>query len=171
MRSVPGWRSRGLGSHRPRYVGPMVGRIPVMDVSPVVECGRYPAKASVGDPFRVRATIFREGHDELNADLVVTGPDGKARGPVRMRKDPVEPDIWHAEHTPDAVGAWSYVIESWSDPVATWRHNAGIKIPAGIDVELMFTEGALLLQRLVDALPRRSPHRKVVNDALTAVRD
>ena len=34
-------------------------------------------------------------------------------------------------------------IEGWSDPFATWRHDAEIKIPAGLDVELMFAEGAL----------------------------
>src|SRR5690349_3970263 len=149
----------------------MVGRIPVMDVSPVVECGRYPAKAAVGEAFPVTATIFREGHDELNADLVVTGPDGKRRPPVRMSKDATEPDIWHASFTPDVMGAWTFEIESWSDPVATWRHNAEIKIPAGIDVDLMFTEGALLLERLADALPKKGTPRKTVADALTAVRD
>src|SRR5689334_16794430 len=124
----------------------MVGRIPVMDVSPVVQGGRYPVKAAVGERLPVTATIFREGHDELN------GPDGKRRPPVRMRKDPTEPDIWHASCRPDAVGAWTYEIESWGDPVATWRHNAEIKIPAGIDVDLMFTEGALLLERLAALL-------------------
>jgi starch synthase (maltosyl-transferring) len=142
-----------------------------MDVSPVVECGRYPAKAAVGEAFPVTATIFREGHDELNADLVVTGPDGTRRPPVRMSKDATEPDIWHASFTPDVVGPWTYEIESWSDPVATWRHNAEIKIPAGIDVDLMFTECTLLLERLAAELPRRGAKRKTVTDALTAVRD
>ena len=142
-----------------------------MDVSPVVEGGRYPAKAAVGEAFPVTATIFREGHDELNADLVVTGPDGKRRPPVRMRKDATEPDIWHASFTPDQMGPWTFEIESWSDPVATWHHNAEIKIPAGIDVDLMFTEGALLLERLAEQLPKRGAQRKTVTDALTAVRD
>jgi len=142
-----------------------------MDVSPVVECGRYPAKAAVGESFPVTATIFREGHDELNADLVVTGPDGRRRPPVRMSKDATEPDIWHASFTPDVVGPWTYEIESWSDPVATWRHNAEIKIPAGIDVDLMFTEGTLLLERLAGKLPKRGAKRKTVTDALTAVQD
>jgi len=149
----------------------MVGRIPVMDVAPVIEGGRYPAKAAVGEAFPVTATIFREGHDELNADLVVIGPDGKRRPWVRMTKDPVEPDIWHASYTPSETGPHTFVIESWSDPVATWRHNAEIKIPAGIDVALMFTEGALLLERLAAALPRQSPHKATVADALKAVRD
>ena len=41
----------------------MVGRIPVMDVTPLVDLGRQPAKATVGEPFPVTATVFREGHD------------------------------------------------------------------------------------------------------------
>ena len=74
----------GFSSNRARYVEVMVGRIPVMDVSPVVEGGRYPAKATVGESFPVRATVFREGHDALNADVVLTGPDGVRRPWVRM---------------------------------------------------------------------------------------
>ena len=41
----------------------MVGRIPVMDVMPLVDLGRLPAKATVGEPLPVTATVFREGHD------------------------------------------------------------------------------------------------------------
>ncbi|MFP5253948.1 MAG: alpha-1,4-glucan--maltose-1-phosphate maltosyltransferase [Actinomycetes bacterium] len=149
----------------------MVGRIPVIDVSPVVAGGRYPAKAAVGEPFSVSATIFREGHDALNADVVLTDPSGTRRPWVRMRKlsDPV--DRWAAEVAADAPGAWSFEIEAWSDPFATWKHNAEIKVPAGIDVELMFTEGTLLLERVAAQLPKKDPARDVVADALSGIRD
>jgi starch synthase (maltosyl-transferring) len=149
----------------------MVGRIPVMDVTPVVEGGRYPAKATVGESFPVSAVVFREGHDALNADVVLTGPDGARRPWVRMTPDAQEPNLWHAEVRPDEVGAWTFEIEGWSDPVGTWRHDAEIKIPAGIDVELMFAEGALLLERVSAGLPKRSDDRKTVDDAVTAMRD
>jgi starch synthase (maltosyl-transferring) len=149
----------------------MVGRIPIMRVTPVVEGGRYPAKATVGEPFPVSAVAFREGHDAMNADVVLTGPDGAARPPVRMTKDPDEPDLWHAIVTPDEVGLWTFTIEGWSDPVATWRHDAEIKIPAGLDVELMFAEGALVLERVAAGLPKRSTERRTVEDAIKAVRD
>jgi starch synthase (maltosyl-transferring) len=149
----------------------MVGRIPVTDVSPVIECGRYPAKAAVGEPFRVTASVFREGHDALNADVVLTGPDRRRRPPVRMHREGEEPDFWFAEVAADEVGPWTYEIESWSDPVATWRHNAEIKIPAGIDVELMFEEGARVLERAAAALPRRARGRRELGDAVKALRD
>ena len=57
-----------------------------MDVTPLVDRGRQPAKATVGEPFPVRASVFREGHDMLGAEVVLTDPSGKRRSPVRMRK-------------------------------------------------------------------------------------
>ena len=62
----------------------MVGRIPVMDVMPLVDLGRLPAKATAGESVPVRATVFREGHDRLGAEVVLVAPDGTRRPPVRM---------------------------------------------------------------------------------------
>ncbi|WP_127480634.1 alpha-1,4-glucan--maltose-1-phosphate maltosyltransferase [Nocardioides pantholopis] len=134
----------------------MVGRIPVMNVHPVVDLGRLPAKATVGEPFPVRATVFREGHDRLGAEVVLTDPSGARRPPVRMTKDPEVPDRYGAWVTPDTGGAWTFEIQAWSDPVGTWQHAAGLKIPAGVDVELMFTEGRLLLERVLAELDPRA---------------
>ncbi len=125
-----------------------------MNVMPVVDLGRQPAKATVGEPFPVRATVFREGHDKLGAEVVLTGPDGNRRRPVRMTKHPEIPDRYDAWVTPDVGGSWTFEVQAWSDPVGTWQHNAGIKIPAGVDVELMFTEAQLLLERVLGELPR-----------------
>ncbi|MFB4310772.1 maltotransferase domain-containing protein, partial [Actinomadura sp. GTD37] len=46
---------------------PGLGRIPILDVAPVVGCGRWPAKAVVGETVEVSATVFREGHEMLGA--------------------------------------------------------------------------------------------------------
>jgi starch synthase (maltosyl-transferring) len=126
----------------------MVGRIPVMDVTPLVEHGRYPAKASVGEVFPVTALVFREGHDELGCEVVLTDPGGVRRTPVRMAKIPDRVDRYTAEVAADAEGAWTFEIQAWSDPLATWLHHTEVKVPAGVDVELMFTEGGLLLDRM-----------------------
>jgi starch synthase (maltosyl-transferring) len=147
----------------------MVGRIPVLDVTPVVEHGRYPAKAVVGEVFPVTALVFREGHDQLGADVVLTGPDGARRPPVRMRETGTEVSRMVANVAADAEGAWTFTIESWSDPLTTWLHDAGIKIRADVDVELMFTEGVLLLERLVTNL--KNAERKTVTAAIKALGD
>ncbi|MCM0621903.1 alpha-1,4-glucan--maltose-1-phosphate maltosyltransferase [Nocardioides bruguierae] len=126
----------------------MVGRIPVMNVMPLVDLGRQPAKATVGEPLPVTATVFREGHDRLAAEVVLVAPDGSRRAPVRMTKHATVPDSYSAWVTPDLGGAWGFEVHAWSDPLATWEHAAGVKIPAGVDVELMFTEGKLLFDRV-----------------------
>ena len=37
-----------------------IGRIPVTEVFPVIEDGRWPTKAVVGETIPIRATVFRE---------------------------------------------------------------------------------------------------------------
>jgi starch synthase (maltosyl-transferring) len=149
----------------------MVGRIPVMDVMPLVDLGRLPAKATVGEPLPVSATVFREGHDKLGAEVVLVAPDGSRRPPLRMAPHGEEPDRYRTWVTPDSEGAWTFEVHAWSDPLATWEHDAGLKIPAGVDVELMFTEGALLMDEVLTD-PDLDPHEKdVVAGASSAAHD
>ncbi|MEQ6901911.1 alpha-1,4-glucan--maltose-1-phosphate maltosyltransferase [Nocardioides sp. YIM 152588] len=154
----------------------MVGRIPVIDVTPVLAGGSAPAKASVGEPFPVSATVFREGHDRLGAEVVLVAPDGSRRPPVRMEPVPTVDrhtvDRYRAWVTPDEPGAWSFEVQAWSDPIGTWQHDAGIKIRADVDTELMFTEGRLLLERVSKSLPSRPRGpRTVLAGAIAAAED
>jgi len=143
-----------------------------MNVMPVVDLGRQSAKATVGEPLPVRATVFREGHDSLGAEVVLTGPDGNRRPPVRMTKHTEIPDRYDAWVTPDVGGPWTFEVQAWSDPLGTWQHDAGIKIPAGVDVELMFLEGRLLLERVLAELSPDEAHAtEVVRSAAEAAAD
>ncbi len=150
----------------------MVGRIPVMNVMPLVDLGRQPAKATVGEPFPVTATVFREGHDALAAEVVLVDPSGSRRPPVRMHLPTPEPNEYLAWVTPDVEGPWTFEVHAWSDPLATWQYDAGIKIPAGVDVELMFTEGRLLFERVLAGLPaEETKAREVLEGAVLAASD
>ena len=132
-----------------------LGRIPVLAVQPVMEGGRWPTKAVVGEAVPIRATVFREGHDAVAATAVLTRPDGTDHSSKRM--DLIGPglDIYEARLTPDAEGDWTFRVEGWSDPYGTWTHDAELKIRAGVDVELMLTEGVNLLRRAAgrDGIP------------------
>ena len=81
----------------------MVGRIPITDVMPVVDLGRAAAKATVGEPVPVRATVFREGHDKLGAEVVAVGPDGRRRAPIRMHPVGDVPEQYAADLVPVPV--------------------------------------------------------------------
>jgi starch synthase (maltosyl-transferring) len=81
------------------------------------------------------------------------------------------PDRYAAWVTPDSEGAWTFEVHAWSDPVATWEHAAGLKIPAGVDVELMFTEGGLLLDEVAADPGLDAREKEVVAGAASAARD
>src|SRR3954466_794133 len=148
----------------------MIGRIPILDVRPAVAGGRWPAKAVVGETFTVSATVFREGHDTVNANVVLRDPRGR-KGPFTLMTLPVAgTDRWVADITPTSEGRWTFAVEAWSDPVATWHHDAHIKIEAGVDVELMLEEGARVHERAA-AASRPAPGRRALLDAVTALRD
>jgi starch synthase (maltosyl-transferring) len=55
-------------------------------------------------------------------------------------------DRWGADVELDRIGLWTFRVEGYDDPWETWLHNAKIKIPAGIDVQLTCTEGHLLFE-------------------------
>jgi starch synthase (maltosyl-transferring) len=120
----------------------VVGRIPVLAVGPVVDGGRWAARAVVGEPVPVTATVFREGHDAVAATVVLTDPDGAVHTRVRMHSLGPGLDRWGATVVPDREGRWSFRVEGWSDAHGTWEHDAVIKVGAGVDVELMLEEGA-----------------------------
>ncbi|QIY68609.1 alpha-1,4-glucan--maltose-1-phosphate maltosyltransferase [Streptomyces sp. RLB1-33] len=147
-----------------------IGRIPIVDVQPVVECGRRPAKAVVGETFEVTATVFGEDRDVLGAEVVLCDQSGRPGPRAPMRERAPGTDRWGGEVTPESVGHWTYLVEAWSDPVAAWRHTAGIKVPAGIDAGLVLEEGAALYERAADAVPDPAG-QAVVRAAAHAMRD
>ncbi len=125
----------------------VIGRIPILDVEPQVDCGARPAKAVAGETLQVTATVFREGHESLGAQVVLRDPAGVSCPPVAMREIAEGTDRYGADVTPTAEGLWHFRVEAWGDPCAHWRHDCAIKVPIGQDVELMLAEGALLFDR------------------------
>ncbi|MFG3146825.1 alpha-1,4-glucan--maltose-1-phosphate maltosyltransferase [Streptomyces sp. NPDC048243] len=146
------------------------GRIPVVDVRPVVDCGRRPAKAVAGETFQVTATLFGEGHDVVGADVVLCDPEGRPGPWTPMRELAPGTDRWGADVTPTSTGRWTYQVEAWSDPVTGWRRAAEIKVPAGLDVGLVLEEGAALYERAAAGIPEGAG-RDSVRAAADALRD
>jgi starch synthase (maltosyl-transferring) len=135
----------------------VIGRIPILDVQPVLECGRRPAKAVAGETFEVSATIFREGHEMLGAGVVLRTPTGERQPLVGMAEAMPGTDRYAAQVTVGCEGRWQFQVEAWGDSIAHWRHDAGIKVPRGLDVGLMMAEGAILFERAARSLrPNRA---------------
>src|SRR3954466_8073901 len=121
-------------------------RIQIQDVSPQVDCGRYPVKRTVGDRVDVRARIFRDGHETLGAAI-----RWKPRGATKWAESPLQPvgnDWWEGSFAADAAGEWCFRVEAWVDRVASWQAEVRRKSDAGqADLASELAEGALLLGR------------------------
>jgi starch synthase (maltosyl-transferring) len=136
-------------------MGPVTGRFSIEDITPVVDCGRYAAKAVVGEHVPITAVSYREGHDALGVMAVWRGPDGE-RLPVRMAALGGGTDRWLGAIVPDAVGAWQFAIEAFSDPYLTWHHAVIKKVEAGQGVEDLandLAKGASILDLAVKGAP------------------
>ena len=163
----------------------MPGRIEIDDVQPAVSGGTFPAKAVVGEVVPVSATVWREGHDAVAATLVVrhhgtaypqlvSGPSPADAEPVPIeawwRRSPRvkpqrlpmvagrTPDVFHGQFVPDAVGLWTFRVDGWGDPIATWRKAVIAKLDAGqTETELSndLLIGARLLERAATGVPRQ----------------
>ena len=127
---------------------PTIGRIPVLDIWPTVSGGTRATKAVVDEAIRIGATVFREGHDAVAAEVVVIDPSGNDHQRVRMEMVGQGTDRYEATITLPEMGHWAYRVEAWSDVVGTWLHHIHVKIPAGVDQELEFAEGVLVLERI-----------------------
>ena len=173
----------------------MTGRIAIDDVAPALSGGRFPAKAVVGEVVPVRATVWREGHDAVSATLVVRyhgtaypqlAPDPP--GSVSEPSPPVTPprikplvlpmspgrtpDVLHGQFTPDQVGMWTFRVDGWGDPIATWRKGVTAKLNAGQGESELSNDlliGARLLERAATGVPREQ--RQPMVDAAAALRE
>jgi starch synthase (maltosyl-transferring) len=135
----------------------MTGRIPIEDITPAVAGGRFPARAVAGEYVPIAATVYREGHDLVGANVVWKGPDNRRRRFLRMEPGPAWTSRWYAEVVPDAPGRWTFAIEAWSDPYSTWRHNVEVKIEAGqgpIELANDLADGVTLMQRASQSIIR-----------------
>jgi starch synthase (maltosyl-transferring) len=131
-------------------------------VTPSVDCGRYPAKAVVGELVPVSACAYREGRDALGCAVVWRDPDGVSRPPVRMQPGDPGTDTWHATIRPDAIGEWTFAVEAFSDPYRTWHHAVSAKLDAGqgvADLANDLAEGATILDRSAALVPPGSKAR------------
>ncbi len=165
---------QAVPSPPPRSVPPQspIGRIPVQDVAPVVDHGLRPAKSVVGEQFDITAVVFREGHDAVNANVVLIDPDG-SESLIPMTCTNPGLNTWAAAVALPRTGLWHFRVEGWSDPYGTWHHDATIKVQAGVDTELMLEEGARLLERLLadPAHERTKDQRAALTAAITSLRD
>ncbi|MFL6187383.1 MAG: maltotransferase domain-containing protein, partial [Actinomycetes bacterium] len=133
----------------------MIGRIVIEDIRPQVDGDLFTSRAVAGETVPVEATIFRDGHNEIvDAAVRLRGPGDRGAGQL-IHLVEVNHGLhqWRGEITLTRAGLWTFVIEAWTDEVATWRVGTQKKLDAGRDISLELEEGARLLEAATAWVP------------------
>jgi starch synthase (maltosyl-transferring) len=133
-------------------------RLVIEQVTPLLDCGRYPVKRIIGTHIEVGAAIFKDGHDLIAARILY-----RRHGETEWREAPLrheyDPDRWFGSFYVDRLGLWQYTIEAWPDHFNTWRSDLNKRLEVGQDVRPELLEGAALVKRRASRLRQGAAKR------------
>jgi starch synthase (maltosyl-transferring) len=116
-------------------------------ISPAVGGGRYPVKRIVGDELLVTADIFADGHDLLDAALLLRVDGANARSgwreaPMQL----IDNDRWSGSLRVERNARHRYAIEAWRDRFGTLRAALLKKVEGDVPFAVELEEGRILLE-------------------------
>ncbi|HUR41050.1 MAG TPA: alpha-1,4-glucan--maltose-1-phosphate maltosyltransferase [Verrucomicrobiae bacterium] len=117
-------------------------RLCIERISPQVDHGRCPAKATVGQALAIEADIFMDGHDQVAAQVI--WHEGAVAQALPMRA--LGNDRWRVEAVPQGAGRCRFTIEAWLDRWGSFRHGLARKAAAGVPIKLELEEGRALIR-------------------------
>ena len=143
-------------------------RIQLERPEPMIDCGRYPAKACVGDEVRVAVDAFRDGHEVLRVVVRAKPPGERAWSEAYMV--PVDADRggnrFEGAFPVDRQGRWQFTFEAWVDQYAGWLDEISRKIAVGQeDLSGELSEGRVLVEAALGRA-KAGPLRETLTAAL-----
>jgi starch synthase (maltosyl-transferring) len=113
-------------------------------VRPCIDSGAFPIKRVVGEPLRVEADVFADGHERLGCVLLWRQHGERDWRETRMAES--DNDEWSATITPTELGAWEYAVRAWVDHFETWRADLQKRVDAGQEIDVDLEIGARLVR-------------------------
>jgi starch synthase (maltosyl-transferring) len=120
-------------------------RVAVENVQPEIDGGRFPIKRVVGDIVEVEASVFSEGHDEVQC-AILFWEDTAGSECCEAPMEPLGNDRWCGSFRVTGIGRYCYTVVGWVDTFGSWRHDLDKRIAAGNDTDIDYMIGAGLLE-------------------------
>jgi len=140
----------------------------ITGIAPVVDAGCHPVKRVEGEPLRVEADVFKDGHDQIAVCLHWRRCGEHSWQEVAMV--PCGNDRWQAEVVFDEVGRYELTLSAWPDAMATWIDGFQHKLEAGEkDLHLEILEAGILVEGAARRA-RRSGEPEVARELVSVAR-
>ena len=117
-------------------------RAVIETVTPVIDGGRFRAKCIAGEPVRIEAHCFTDGHDRLAALVRWHALDEPDSYEVDMTAQ--VNDVWTAQFTPPVPGRYRYTVLAWVDHFESWRRELERRNDLA-DIRIALNVGAVLI--------------------------
>jgi starch synthase (maltosyl-transferring) len=144
-------------------------------IDPQLDSGRHAVKRIVGDDLLVTADIFADGHDLLDAALLLRIEGSGSRpawreAPMRL----IDNDRWSGSIRLDRNARHRYAIEAWRDGFGSLRSALIKKVEGDVEFAVELEEARLLLEASLQRAEAggRAGHTdaKLIGEALAVLR-
>jgi starch synthase (maltosyl-transferring) len=142
--------------------------ITILNVSPQIDCGRFPVKRTQGEKLRVTADVLKPGHELVAANLV-----WRMRGWELWTTQPMKysfnEDLWTSDIALSELGYADYFVEAWNDRFSKILQDATRWLAYGEDVSSDLEELVKLARSASESAS--SVERAVIEEALQKLPD
>ena len=128
-------------------------RASIRNVSPEIDCGRYPIKRVTNEEIKVEADIFGDGHDKVDAILLYRQKKngrGREKKWKEQRMQFEGNDHWSTRFSLEDTGTYQYTLEAWVDHFTTWQEDLRKKHDAGQNLRTELLIGAQMMERTAE---------------------
>lgn len=142
-------------------------RVVIDHISPQLSCGAFFIKRVTGEKVEVHADVLGDGHDHIQAELIVAHE--KDKKPTRIRMEHLGNDVYTASFMVEKQGFYSYKMSGWVDYALNWQHGIEVKIADNQKVTSELLDGVQYLRYLEKCA--NAPEKKYVQKLITLFED
>ena len=121
-------------------------RVVIDHISPQLSCGAFFIKRVTGEKVEVHADVLGDGHDLIQAALIVAHE--KDKKPTKIRMEHLGNDVYTASFLVEKQGFYTYQISGWVDYALNWQHGIEAKIADKQKVTSELLDGVQYLKYL-----------------------
>ncbi|HYD21895.1 MAG TPA: maltotransferase domain-containing protein, partial [Flavipsychrobacter sp.] len=122
-------------------------RVVITGIQPSIDNGAYRAKALINEDIPLSASIFADGHDEIDASVFIKHELEKVWSELVLNL--INNDRWETIYSPARLGVYQFKLQAWPDQYRTWTNGLKKKFEAGQDIGVELEIGKQLIEQSI----------------------
>jgi starch synthase (maltosyl-transferring) len=136
-------------------------RVLIENIQPQINAGDFPIKRVVGEDVHINADILADGHDVLQAALIVNPPNSRKKEEYRLNAE--YNDTYFGHFSVQKQGYYNYYIEAWIDHALNWQHGIEAKLNDHQHLSSELLDGVQYLEFLHKKLKSKEEKKYILN--------